>query len=57
MAEPTATTADTEPVEPWKKSVAKALLKQDIISGAVPATMRPKDVFQMRDEYKKYPYE
>jgi len=32
-------------------------LRKDIISGAVPASMAPKDVYNMHDEYKKWPYE
>ena len=32
----------------------KEILKFDLVSGAVPATMKPKDVYLTRPEYKKY---
>lgn len=40
----------------WRKSDAKRLLRDDIISGAVPSGMKPKDVYEMRPEYKEWPY-
>jgi hypothetical protein len=40
----------------WKESEAKRLLREDIISGAVNASMAAKDVYEMRPEYKKWPY-
>jgi hypothetical protein len=42
--------------ETWQRSEAKCLLQKDIISGAVPDTMAARDVYLMRDEYKKWPY-
>lgn len=40
---------------PWKESEAKKLLKEDILSGVVTPEMKPKDVYEMRPEYKLYP--
>jgi hypothetical protein len=40
----------------WKDSVAKRLLREDIISGVVLASMAAKDVYDMRPEYKKWSY-
>lgn len=36
-----------------KNSKAKALLRQDIISGAVPSDMPAKDVYEMHPECKE----
>ena len=44
-------------VEPWGKSRAKRLLKEDIVKGVVTDNMAPKDVYAMRQEYKQYKYE
>ena len=38
----------------WKDSEAKMLLQQDILDGKVTASMKPKEVFEMRAEYKAY---
>jgi hypothetical protein len=38
----------------WKDSRAKMLLRQDILDGKVTASMKPKQVFEMRAEYKPY---
>jgi hypothetical protein len=43
--------------EKWKDSEAKQLLREDIISGVVPASMAAKDVYDMRPEYKKWSYQ
>jgi hypothetical protein len=43
---------------PWGKSKAKRLLSDDITSGAVTATMNPRDVYAMRpEEYGMYRFE
>jgi hypothetical protein len=34
----------------WKNSLAKEMLKKDIIDGLVTADMKPKEVFAMRKE-------
>jgi hypothetical protein len=39
---------------PWQNSVAKALLRKDILDGKVVDSMKPKEVFQMRMEYAAY---
>ena len=41
--------------EQWKTSEAKALLREDIISKRVPASMGAKEVYAMRAEYKEFP--
>jgi hypothetical protein len=40
----------------WKDSEAKRLLREDIISGVVLASMAANEVYDMRPEYKKWPY-
>jgi hypothetical protein len=40
----------------WKDSEGKRLLREDIISGVVPASMAANDVYDMRPEYKKWTY-
>ena len=42
--------------EQWKDSEAKRLLRKDIISGAVTASMKAKDVYKMRLEYQTWKY-
>ena len=41
--------------ETWKSSAAKQLLKDDIINDVVKEGMKPKEVYKMHDEYKKWP--
>lgn len=41
----------------WKNSEAKRLLREDIITGAVPSGMIAKDVYEMHAEYGNWPYE
>lgn len=45
----------TKKKESWKNSAAKQLLKDDIINGVVKEGMKPKEVYTMHDEYKKWP--
>lgn len=40
----------------WRYSEAKRLLRDGIISGEITADMDAKDVYEMNDEYKKWPY-
>jgi hypothetical protein len=40
----------------WKDSEAKRLLREDIISGVVQASMAAKDVYDMWPEYKKWAF-
>ena len=40
--------------EKWAKSKAKQLLRQDIIDGKVTDDMNPEDVYNSRDEYKRF---
>jgi hypothetical protein len=42
---------------PWGKSKAKRLLSEDIVKGAVTATLNPKDLYAMRPEYSMYRFE
>ena len=41
---------------PWKDSLAKNLLRQDIESGDVSEDMAAKEVYNSRPEYRVYPY-
>ena len=41
----------------WLNSDAKFFLREDIITGAVPESMEPKNVYQMRPEYGEFKYE
>jgi hypothetical protein len=43
-------------LSPWRDSEAKGLLQQDILSGAVPAEMSHKDVYNSRPCYQCYPF-
>ena len=42
--------------ERWQDSKAKQVLKEDIMSKMVLPTTKPKIVYSMRVEYKKWPY-
>ena len=46
---------DSKPI-PWVKSDAKFYLREDIIGRTVTKDMEPKDVYNMRPEYKEYKY-
>jgi hypothetical protein len=50
----TTTKKDGNKPSKWKDSEAKMLLQQDILDGKVTASMKPKEVFEMRAEYKVY---
>ena len=50
----TATTAKAPEDEKWSKSIAKQLLKDDILSGRVKPTMKPKAVHQTRPEFLEW---
>ena len=47
---------EKEKVEPWKKSKAKKMLTDDIISGVVDEAMDAAEVWLMRYEYSFYEY-
>jgi len=40
--------------ETWKNSTAKELLAANILSGAVPASMESRQVYEMREEYSSF---
>jgi len=45
---------------PWQKSVAKALVEEGLYQGWIPLdakNMGPKQVYEMREEFKEYKYE
>lgn len=50
------TIEEEEDDEKWRNSKAKQMLKEDIIFGAVTKAMLPRQVFEMRPEYKKFEY-
>ena len=43
----------SEPLLPWKYSIAKRMLKNDILSGRV-ADLTPDQVYNSREEYQQY---
>lgn len=46
--------------EPWRSSVARQLMEQDILSGAIPLTnaeMSPRAVHSLRPEFAQLPYD
>ena len=43
--------------EQWKDSEAKRLLREDIIAGVVLSSITVSDVYKMRPEYEKWPFE
>jgi hypothetical protein len=47
---------DNKKAMPTSWETAKALLQQDIFSGMLQPTMRPKEVYSMRVEYKEVEY-
>ena len=42
--------------ERWRHSEAKKLLKKNIINKKIPPTMKAREVYEMEEEYKKWPY-
>jgi hypothetical protein len=55
---PPARTGTTEP--PWRQSVARQLLEQDIMNGTIPLTnaeMTARDIHSLRPEFMQLPYD
>ena len=46
--------SDEEEAEEWRKSKAKAILREGILSGEIKPEWKPMKVFQMNDEHKKW---
>jgi hypothetical protein len=47
---------ENAPTDKWIHSAAKKSLRTDIILGKVTATMNAKDVYEMRQSYKAFPF-